>query len=193
MDYNYTLLNIDKQINYPPKTKLIIALVELRNKEVIDSDADSSLDEFIENIEKNKEISNLTVSKYINKGSSAVVFETPEGDILKLTSENHFPMNRPHESFDVPVFKKGKSNKIYYYIEEKLYQHGLSDGFVETMKEMIKAKGYKISDLCESDIQQLGLSKTGKLYLLDSECAKYKTIFHALFDKFKRLMLKNFR
>ena len=194
MDYNYTLLNMDKQINYPSHTKLIDALKGLRQKEIaVFGNINSSLDEFIENIAKNKEVSSFEVHKYINRGASAMVFETPDGDILKLTSGNHFPMNRPHESFDVPIFKKGKCGKIFYYIEEKLFQHELSEGFVEIMKDMIKSEGYKISDLLSSDMHQIGFSKTGKLYLIDPECAKYKTIFHALFDKCKRLMFKKLR
>ena len=79
---------------------------------------------------------------------------------------------------------------MYYYIEEKLYQHGLSPVFVQDIKDAIKQKGYKTFDFYDYDIHQIGISKEGKLYLLDSECARYKTIFHALFDKTKTFIKK---
>jgi hypothetical protein len=63
----------------------------------------------------------------------------------------------------------------------------LSDGFVAEIIDMIKAKGYKPKDLSEMDIHQIGISKEGNLYLLDPECAKYKTLFHALWAKTKKV------
>lgn len=195
MDYNYTILNYKNQINYPPDTKLVDALKRLKQRDFETNvnhvkEEDSSIDIFLDNVSKNKEVSEIKVNKYLNRGSSALVFETPEGDILKLTSGNHFPMNRPHADFDVPIFKKGKCGKIFYYIEEKLYQHGITEGFVEIIKDKIKAEGYRVSDLFTYDVHQVGLSGSGKLYLLDPECAKYKTIFHAIYDKLKRMILK---
>ena len=76
--------------------------------------------------------------------------------------------------------------------EEKLYQHGLSDVFVKEVKKSIREKGYRTFDINDNAIHQIGLSKEGKLYLLDSECARYKTVFHALFDKIKRFVFKKF-
>lgn len=149
-------------------------------------------DIFIKEISKNSEIAEKPVTKYLCKGSSAFVFDTPDGKILKLTLGNHFPMNRPAESFDVPVYEHIKSGKVHCYLEEKLYQHGLSDGFVEIVKENIRKKGYRTYDIYDGDINQIGISKDGKLYLLDPECAKYKTIFHALFGKIKKLILLHF-
>ena len=145
-------------------------------------------DVFIKEVSKNDEVANKLVKKYLCKGSAALVFETPEGEILKLTLGNHFPLNRPVESFDVPVYEHKKSGKVHCYLEEKLYQHGLSDVFVDEVKNHIREKGYRTFDFYDGDINQIGLSKEGKLYLLDPECAKYKTIFHAIFDKIKQLL-----
>ena len=61
---------------------------------------------------------------------------------------------------------------------------------INNSKDMIKAAGLRPYDLLDGDVFQLGMSKEGKLYLLDPECAKYKTIFHAIFDKMKRLLTK---
>lgn len=141
-------------------------------------------DVFIKGVSKNEELASTTVTKLIAEGSRALVFETSNGDILKLSDGNHFPLNRPQESFDVPIFKKGKVGNMYYYLEEKLSQRNMSEGFVDTVIEWIKEKGYRPYDI-KNDINQIGLSKSGKLYLLDPECAKYKTIFHALYDKTK--------
>lgn len=157
----------------------------------ISKNGDEFANIFIEKVSSDSFLASQNVKSYLNRGSAAIVFETSDGQILKLTEGSHFPLNRPHESFDVPIYEKGKIGKIHYYLEEKLYQHGLSKPFVDTIKERIKNKGYRTFDIFDGDINQIGLSKDGKLYLLDPECAKYKTIFHAIFNKAKKFILKN--
>ena len=164
-------------INFKASSDNIEALHQIK-----ETDNCEIFDIFIKETSKDTELSSQKVRCLVGRGSTAAAFETPEGKILKLSIGNHFPMNRPHESFDVPLYAKGKIGKIHYYIEEKLYQHGLSPEFVDIVKQAIKQKGYKTYDY---DVQQIGISKDGKLYLLDPECAKYKTIFHAIFDKIK--------
>lgn len=161
-----------------------IPLIEALHQ-IKETDNCEIFDIFIKETSKDTELSSQKVRCLVGRGSTAAAFETPEGKILKLSIGNHFPMNRPHESFDVPLYAKGKIGKIHYYIEEKLYQHGLSPEFVDIVKQAIKQKGYKTFDFYDYDVQQIGISKDGKLYLLDPECAKYKTIFHAIFDKIK--------
>ena len=173
--------------NRQESVQLINALKKIQQTD-IESGADADI--FIKELAKNKDLSAKPVKKFVGKGSTAFVFETPDEKILKLTLGNHFPLNRPIESFDVPLYEHQKSGKIHYYLEEKLYQHGLSDVFVENIKNTIKKKGYRTFDIHTGDVNQIGLSKDGKLYLLDPECARYKTVFHAAFDKIKRL-LKN--
>ena len=151
---------------------------------------ETSLEEFLEEVAKNKKLSGTKVSAYVGKGASAIVFETPEGKILKLTRGNHFPLNRPPQDFDVPIYKKGKSGSVHYYLEEKMYGHGLGEGFVDIMRDMIRKAGFKPYDMYDSDYFQLGMSREGKLYRLDPECARYKTIFHAIWDKVKRFCKK---
>lgn len=161
-----------------------IPLIEALHQ-IKETDNCEIFDIFIKETSKDTELSSQKVRCLVGRGSTAAAFEIPEGKILKLSIGNHFPMNRPHESFDVPLYAKGKIGKIHYYIEEKLYQHGLSPEFVDIVKQAIKQKGYKTFDFYDYDVQQIGISKDGKLYLLDPECAKYKTIFHAIFDKIK--------
>ena len=184
-------MEIQNKIEYTQPTRLDKALKQLQTQNNALSELDKQeLDAFVRNVAKNEELSSMKVSKYCTKGSLSMVFETPEGEILKLTQGNHFPMNRPVESFDVPIRKKGRAGKIHYYVEEKLYQNGLSKEFVEIIKDKIKEKGYRAFDLYDFDFHQIGFSKEGNLYLLDPECAKYKTIFHAAFDKLKKLFKK---
>lgn len=148
---------------------------------------ETSFDIFVKNVIKNEKLADMRVSKFVGRGASAVVFETPDGNILKLTCGNHFPLNRPVQNFDVPIYEKGKAGKVFYYIEEKLYQHNMGGGFVSEIKDRIKKEGFAPYDLSDYDDFQLGLSQEGKLYLIDPECARYKTIFHAIWDKLKRL------
>lgn len=143
------------------------------------------IESYLENVYQNETLANYRVSKYIATGSSAIVFETEDGNVLKLTKGNHFPLNREAQDFDVPIYKKGKAGNVHYYVEEKLSQHSMPDYFVEIMKDRIKNAGFKSDDLLSYDTFQLGLSKEGELYLLDPECAKYKTTFHAICAKLK--------
>lgn len=88
------------------------------------------------------------------------------------------------------MYKKGITEKLTIIIEEKLYRHNLPSYLVDTVKDMIKQSGYKTVDLYEGDMHQIGMARNGRVYLLDAECAQYKTVFHALFDKAKRALLK---
>lgn len=166
-----------------------ISLIEALRK-IRATDNNENFDTFIKETSKNLELSSQKVRCLAGLGSTAAAFETQDGKILKLSIGNHFPMNRPHETFDVPVYAKGKIGKMHYYLEEKLFQHGLSQEFVYDVKQAIKQKGYKTFDFYDYDIQQIGISRDGKLYLLDPECAKYKTIFHAIFNKLKNRIRK---
>lgn len=146
----------------------------------------------LQNCSESRKILQRKVIKLAGYGSSAAAFETADGKIIKLTDGNHIPMNRPLAGFDVPVFKKGKSGRTHFYIEEKLYQHEMPLFWVDTVRDMIKNQGYRPSDLFDFDTHQIGVSSKGRVYLLDPECARYKTIFHALLDKAKRFVIKRF-
>lgn len=156
------------------------------NGKVFDIDKSS-----IKKISQDKNLASTPITDFISQGSSAIVFETENGQVLKLTEGNHYPLGRSQENFDVPIYKQGKIKNIHYYFEEKLMQHDMPDGFVEIMKDMIKAKGYKPYDLELGSTHQIGLSSSGKLYLVDPECARHKTIFHAFWKKLKMSLPKN--
>lgn len=148
------------------------------------------IDNFIENISQNQKLSKTKIVRKIAAGSSAIVYETEDGDVLKLTRRSHYPLFRPQEDFDVPIKESGKAGEVHYYIEEKLFQHNLHSGFAKEIQEKIKNKGYKVYDFGSYGIHQIGMSKDGKIYLLDPECARYKTIFHALWNKLKNFFHK---
>ena len=148
---------------------------------------------FLESVKKNEKLASKEVVSIVGQGSCAIAFLTSDEKVLKLTDGNHFPLNRPRESFDVPIYEQGKAGKIRYYLEERLMQHSLSDGFVSIMQDYIKEKGYRTYDLGDYDIHQIGLSSDGKLYLLDPECAQYKTVFHAGYKKIKNVVSKIFK
>lgn len=145
---------------------------------------------FLNDLSVDKKILNKKVVGLAGYGSSAAVFETADGKILKMTYGNHFPLNRPHEIFDVPVYASGRHGKTHFYVEEKLYQHCMPQYFVDTVRDMIVGAGYRPNDFFADDTHQIGLSKNGRLYLLDAECARYRSLLHAVVDKAKRFVLK---
>ena len=183
---------------YPKPVTLKKALYDILNDaagEVVISDK-KKITTFLNDLQNVKNILNKKVNGVLGQGRNSIVFDTQSGKVIKITKGNHFPMNRPLQPFDVPVYKKGHFKNTYFYIEEKLYQHGLSRQFVSNVINDIEEKGFKASDLASSDFYQVGLSKNGKLYLLDPECAEYKTIFHAVWDKLKisgRKLIKLFK
>lgn len=132
-------------------------------------------------------IQEIEIKQMVGYGSSAIAFETKDGKILKLTSENHFPLNRPVEDFDAQVFAKGKRKGVYYYLVEKCLPCETGSGFVRIMKEKIHSKGYKANDFGEYDDFQIGFNEKGELKLLDPECATYKTPFHKLASLIKNM------
>ena len=137
------------------------------------------LSKFVKDIENSESGGDFIpkITKLIGSGSSAIVFETENGDALKITKGNHFPLNRTPQEFDLPIIKKWKLKNTYVYLEEKLNQNGLEFGFSEMLIDKIKSLGYKNVDFSSLDFHQIGISKNGKLYLLDPECAVYKNIF----------------
>ncbi len=190
---NMALPFISFKAQMPPvglKSESVKLIDALKNVQQCNPGGLLETDIFIKEVSKNSNLASKKVERFLAKGTSAIVFLTPDDNILKLTLGNHYPNNRPHENFDVPVFEKGKSGKIYYYLEEKLYQHGLSENFVKQIKDNIRSSGYRPFDIYDEDVNQIGLSKTGKLYLLDPECARYKSIFHVLLAKVKNFYKK---
>lgn len=126
------------------------------------------------------EVKDVKIKQLIGYGSSALALETECGKVLKLTRENHFPMNRPVEDFDAEVFSRGKVGRVHYYFVEKCTPCESGCGYAETMREKIRERGYRPYDLGDWDDFQVGFNSQCELKLLDPECAQYKTPVHKL-------------
>ena len=130
---------------------------------------------------ESSKIGNTKVKSLIGIGAFALVFETEDGDILKITDVNHFPQNRTPDDFDLPIKQKGKIKNCYYYFEEKISQDNLSQEELRELVKHIKDKGYQMKDYLvhyeeednDSTIKttQFGRAKNGKIYLIDPGCA----------------------
>ena len=78
-------MEITNEVVYKRPLTLTGALQECQKSDKRISATETRLDIFLKNVSKNEELSNIKVSKYLGRGSSAVVFETSDGNILKLT------------------------------------------------------------------------------------------------------------
>ncbi len=132
-------------------------------------------------ISRINEISSIKVKSLLAMGCNALVFETSDGNIIKLTPHNHFPGNRKQECFDLPCIKQGKADNTYFYIQEKAKQDNITAVEIENLVKKIESKGYYMQDYLRSgfteninkDIrkEQFGRTKDGLLYLIDPGCA----------------------
>ena len=150
----------------------------------------SVLKNFLENLKQTAGILKTEIVKMAGYGNRAIAFETTDGKILKITRNNHFHRNRPPEFFDVPIYKRGHVKDTYYYLEEKLSQEHLPSDAGQIVKKQIESIGYKTFDYNPDKVMQIGMNKDGKLFLLDSECARSRTIFHTIFRKITKLLKK---
>lgn len=57
-------------------------------------------------ISKIKDIKDIKIKSLMALGATALVFETEDGNALKLTPYDHFPSKRQPADFDLPCFKK---------------------------------------------------------------------------------------
>ena len=132
-----------------------------------------------------KDLDNYKVKKLLGIGAFAFVFETEDGDVLKVMACNHFPDNRKPAFFDLPIKKHGANKGVHYYIEEKVFQDNLKQEELKHFIKTIEDAGYKLSDhleyhdidvdgeyLCFIAARQFGKTKNGRLYLIDPGCAK---------------------
>lgn len=130
-------------------------------------------------VSSNDFLKNIKIKKLLDLGAFALVFETDNGQILKLTKGTHYPNNRKSDFFDLPVKKQGKVSNTYYYLEEKISQENITQNELEEFVKKIKEKGYFLVDYMYFDYkndklkiktQQFGKTKDGTLYLIDPGC-----------------------
>ncbi len=142
---------------------------------------------------KDEKIGQRKINKIIGSGSSSIAFETPMGDVLKISHSNPFIQNRPIQDFDAEIFQKGKHKNSYFLLEEKLDKVNFieDDNPVVQVAEKIKEKGFKVFDLLDVETWQVGRSKNGQLKLLDHECAQFKSKFHRVKTIIKQVLYRN--
>ena len=133
----------------------------------------------------NNSLKDLKVLGMINFGQTAFVFETEDGDILKITSRDHF-LGRKQKAFDLPIKKHIKISPrsfCHYYLEEKTSEN-FSDEELFDFSNEIRNRGYKIVD---NRWEQFGKTKDGHMVLIDPECARRSGLFGLLKQKFVKL------
>ncbi len=112
----------------------------------------------------------MKFTKYLGCGNTAVAIENEDGKVLKLSERNQFTFDRSKKSFDAKVYDSGQIGSFYhYYIQEKCSQSCITQKHVDEIARMIQDEGYTPFDL---SVEQVGIGKDGKTYLIDPECAK---------------------
>lgn len=138
---------------------------------------------------ENKKLGDVKVIGLVGYGQTALVFETESGDILKITSRDHF-LGRKPEKFDMPIKIHDKltpKSFCHYYIEEKTnYVCSFNDSLSSILEE-IKNLGYKTVDI---GLHQFGRTSDNKIVLLDPECVRKKGILGLL--KYKLAKIKSY-
>lgn len=160
------------------------------NKSMVESLSDyryfsnKTLKQIKKDLTKNDKIKDIQVTGMIDFGQTAMVFETTEGDVLKITNREHF-LGRKPQDFDIPIKSHAKLSPksfCHYYLEEKV-SNIFSNNEAEDLKQEIKNKGYKVVDFRNV---QIGKTKDGKMVLIDPECARKNNILGFFVQKFSK-------
>ncbi len=184
-----------QQVEYKKPVTLKRALYDIfENKEINCGIMDEKQDvkQFLDDLKETK-IGKRKIKRVIGSGSSSIAFETPMGDILKISHSNPFIKNRPVQDFDAEIYKRGKHDTSYYILEEKLDKVDFmeDDNPVADVVDKIEKKGFDVYDLWDVQTWQVGRSKDGELKLLDHECARYKSKFHRIKTVIKQFLGKS--
>lgn len=117
-------------------------------------------------------VGNRKIKQVLEAGASCMVFETPSGNIIKLSRSNPFPENRPAEDFEAKIFKRCQYKDTYYLLEEKLQDcKNNKKQEIAKVRKKIKDAGYNVFDLDDFQIWQIGVNSRGEIKLRDHGCA----------------------
>ena len=138
------------------------------------------LEEMAYDVASDDFLKNIKIKKLLDLGAFALVFETEDGKILKLTKGNHYPNGRKPDFFDLPIKKQGKCCRTYYYLEDKITNDNITQDELKMFVKKIEEKGYIMKDYLDnifSDcvnpkirVEQFGKTRDGILYLVDPGC-----------------------
>lgn len=117
-------------------------------------------------------VGNRKIKQVLEAGASCMVFETPSGNIIKLSRSNPFPENRPAEDFEAKIFKRCLYKDTYYLLEENLQDcKNNKKQEIAKVRKKIKDAGYNVFDLDDFQIWQIGVNSRGEIKLRDHGCA----------------------
>lgn len=117
-------------------------------------------------------VGNRKIKQVLEAGASCMVFETPSGNIIKLSRSNPFPENRPAEDFEAKIFKRCQYKDTYYLLEENLQDcKNNKKQEIAKVRKKIKDAGYNVFDLDDFQIWQIGVNSRGEIKLRDHGCA----------------------
>ncbi len=184
-----------QEVEYRKPVTLKRALYDIFENEKIDfciMSKKQEVKQFLDDL-KDTKIGKRKIKRVIGAGGSSIAFETPMGDVLKISHKNPFIKNRPVQDFDAKIYERGKHQKSYYLLEEKLDKVDFleDDNPVADVVDKIEKKGFAVWDLWDVQTWQVGRSKDGELKLLDHECARYKSKFHRIKTVIKQFLGKS--
>ena len=174
-------------INYYPDVALSGAIMDILRDGIlleelskIKINPKQELKKLEQEILKSKDIREVKVKSLIGYGYRALVFETEDGKVIKITHGDHFNGRKPAD-FDLPIIQSGKltdDGEFYYYIEEKISHDNLTQSELSDFIKKIKKSGYRLTDyrvdglpFGEISAEQFGRLQNGKIYLIDPESA----------------------
>ena len=132
-----------------------------------------------------KSIRDKRVNGMIGYGQTAYVFETEDGDILKITSRDHF-LGRKETELDNPIKahqRLAPKSFCHYYLEGKTSDN-LTGEEINSCVQRADELGYKVVD---NRFDQFGKTKDGKIVIIDPECIRKKGAFGLFKLKYNKL------
>ena len=161
-------------INYYPDVALSGAIMDILRDGIlleelskIKINPKQELKKLEQEILKSKDIREVKVKSLIGYGYRALVFETEDGKVIKITHGDHFNGRKPAD-FDLPIIQSGKLTS-----HDNLTQSELSDFIKKIKKSGYRLTDYRVDGLPFGEIsaEQFGRLQNGKIYLIDPESA----------------------
>ena len=133
----------------------------------------------------NTNLKDLKVKGMIDYGQTAYVFETEDGDILKITSRDHF-LGRKETELDNPIksHQKASPESFCHYYTEGMTTSDINSKDIDSFVQRADKMGYKVVD---KRFDQFGKTKDGRVVVIDPECIRKKGIFSLLNYKLNKV------
>lgn len=142
----------------------------VEGKTCLDSLDKYRLNEMLEYFPK-KLFENRMLNGVVGSGNNNLAFKIDNNEVLCVSENMNFFNKRPFEDFDLPLISKGMYDTYFTKNTQGWFIRKLgepvTDSELETIKQEIFKKGYKIKDWNPEQ----GCKLDNKLYLIDFECA----------------------